>query len=115
MKRWNSVRVLLAALALPLLMPPVGLSLAEIRDQHDAANAARYDMMFGTPHVYTPTAPTNLFATAPGLEQQVRRPQFTISGLVPMFFNSNAEEATTGGTHSAEFTPILGISLSTPV
>jgi hypothetical protein len=57
----------------------------------------------------------NVFATAPGLEQQARRSQFTVNGLVPLFFNSNAEAVPTGGTNSAEFSPILGISWSTPV
>ena len=71
--------------------------------------------MFGTHNIYTPTPPTNLFATTPGLEQQVRRLQFTINGLVPIFFNSNAEALPSGGTNSAEFSPILGVSLSTPV
>lgn len=92
-------------------MPAVGQS----RDQHEDANSARYDAMFGTPGSYGTGAPSNLFATAPGLEQQARRSQFTINGLVPLFFNSNAEALTTGGTNSAEFSPILGASWSTPV
>lgn len=71
--------------------------------------------MFGTPNAYTPAAQDNLFATTPGLEQQARRSQFTISGLVPLFFNSNAEALTTGGTNSAEFSPVLAASWSTPV
>src|SRR5262249_44520102 len=98
-----------------LLVSATGRLAAQGRDQHEDANAARYDMMLGTPNVYTPSPQTNLFATAPGLEQQARRSQFTISGLVPMFFNSNAEALTTGGTNSAEFSPILGVSWSTPV
>jgi hypothetical protein len=88
---------------------------AQVRDQHEDANSARYDAMFGTPGSYGIGAPSNLFATTPGLEQQARRSQFTINGLVPLFFNSNAEALTTGGTNSAEFSPILGASWSTPV
>ena len=88
---------------------------AQFRDQSEDANSARYDMMFGAPGSSATVAPSNLFATTPGLEQQARRSQFTINGLVPMFFNSNAEALTTGGTNSAEFSPILGASWSTPV
>jgi hypothetical protein len=88
---------------------------AQMRDQHEDANSARYDAMFGTPGSYLYGVPSNLFATTPGLEQQVRRSQFTINGLVPLFFNSNAEALTAGGTNSAEFSPILGVSWSTPV
>ena len=88
---------------------------AQTRDQHEDANAARYDAMFGTPNRYTPSPQTNLFATAPALEQQVRRSQFVINGLVPIFFNSNAEALPSGGTNSAEFSPIVGMSWVTPV
>ena len=88
---------------------------AQVRDQHEDANSARYDAMFGTPNRYTPSPQTNLFATTPGLEQQVRRSQFTVNGLVPIFFNSNAEAAPAGGTNSAEFSPVLGVSWATPV
>lgn len=103
-----------AALAFSLTISTIAPLAAQSRDQHEDANAARYDAMFGM-HGYTPTPLINLFATTPGLEQQVRRSQFIINGLVPMFFNSNAELQTTGGTNSAEFSPVLGVSWSTPV
>ena len=95
---------------------PVPLA-AQVGDQREDGNSARYDAMFGTPNMYTPTAPTNVFATSPGLEQQVRRSQFTVYGLAPLFFNSNAEALASpaGGTNSAEFSPIVGASWSTPV
>jgi hypothetical protein len=88
---------------------------AQVRDQHEDANAARYDAMFGTPNRYTPSPETNLFATTPGLEQQIGRSRFTINGLLPIFFNSNAEALPSGGTNSGEFSPILGLSWATPV
>lgn len=88
---------------------------AQIKDQHEDANSARYDAMFGTPNAHTPSPQSNLFATAPGLEQQARASRFTINGLLPLFFNSNAEAVTTGGTNSAEFSPVVGLSWSTPV
>jgi hypothetical protein len=131
MEPWSSVRwncldgerarrrvataVLLTALSPALLVSLADRSAAQVSDQREDGNAARNDALFGTPNVNTPSPQTNLFATTPGLEQQARRSQFTITGLVPLFFNSNAEALTTGGTNSAEFSPLLGISWSTPV
>ena len=102
--------------------PAVGLVVAlaltanaQVRDQVEDGNAARNDAIFGTPNAVTPGPEDTLFATTPGLERQLRRSQFTISGLVPMSYNSNADFAPYGGTNSAEFSPILGITWSTPV
>jgi hypothetical protein len=103
---------ILALAATALTAMPVA---AQLKDQHEDANSARYDAMFGMPGSYLVAPQNNVFATAPGLEQQARRSQFTVNGLVPLFFNSNAEAVPTGGTNSAEFSPILGISWSTPV
>lgn len=103
---------ILALAATALTATPVA---AQLKDQHEDANSARYDAMFGMPGSYLVAPQNNVFATAPGLEQQARRSQFTVNGLVPLFFNSNAEAVPTGGTNSAEFSPILGISWSTPV
>lgn len=103
---------ILALAATVLAAMPIA---AQVKDQHEDANSARYDAMFGMPGSYRVAPQANVFATSPGLEQQARRSQFTINGLVPMFFNSNAEAVTTGGTNSAEFSPILGVSWSTPV
>jgi len=60
----------------------------------------------------------NLFATTPGLEQQARPHRFTFNVLVPFSFNSNPEELNTafgGGTNTAEFSPIVGLSFSSPL
>ena len=60
----------------------------------------------------------NIFATTPGLEQQARRSTFTFNVLAPIFYNSNADLTPSGGTagqNSAEFSPIVGLSWSTPV
>lgn len=111
MNKRLSLSVLASTAAVLVTTPAV----SQLRDQHEDANSARYDAMFGTPGSYLYGAPSNLFATTPGLEQQARRSQFTINGLVPLFFNSNAEAVTTGGTNSAEFSPIVGVSWSTPV
>lgn len=87
---------------------------AQSNDQSEDASEARYDAMFGM-RGYTPTPYTDLYATTPGLEQQPRRSQFTIFGLAPITFNSNAEALPAGGTNTAEFSPLLGVSWTTPV
>lgn len=92
-----------------------GGALAQARDQVEDGNAARTDAIFGTPNIVTPVPDDTLFATTPGLERQLRRSQFTISGLVPMFYNSNADAMPYGGTNSGEFSPVLGVTWSTPV
>ncbi|HMK00361.1 MAG TPA: hypothetical protein VK552_13675 [Reyranella sp.] len=91
---------------------------AQHSDAHSDGDSARIDAMFGTPDRYGTTPQDNIFATTPGLEQQARRSQFTINGLLPMFYNSNANLAPVNGPagiNSAEFSPILGASWSTPV
>ncbi|MBV8412906.1 MAG: hypothetical protein JOY64_35155 [Alphaproteobacteria bacterium] len=85
---------------------------------HSDGEDARIDAMFGTPGRYGVTPQDNVFATAPGLEQQARVQRFTFNVLVPIGFNSNPEElnpAFGGGTNTAEFNPVVGISFSTPV
>ena len=110
--------IALAVLSAALLAVPAAPVSAQNSDAHSDGNAARYDMMFGTPDRYGASPQDNIFATSPGLEQQARRSQFTLNGLVPIFFNSNADLAPVNGpagTNSAEFSPILGVSWSTPV
>jgi hypothetical protein len=108
----------LAALSVVLLAVPVSSADAQHSDAHSDGDSARIDAMFGTPDRYGTTPQDNIFATTPGLEQQARRSQFTINGLLPMFYNSNANLAPMNGPagiNSAEFSPILGASWSTPV
>ena len=83
-------------------------------DATDDSATARYDAIFATPG-RTPVPQDNVFATAPGLEQQVRRSQFTFNILAPFNYNSNAEAANVGGTQTAEFSPRVGLAWSTPV
>jgi hypothetical protein len=105
-------------LSIALLVVPPSFAIAQHSDAHSDGDSARIDAMFGTPDRYGTTPQDNIFATTPGLEQQARRSQFTINGLLPMFYNSNSNLApVTGpaGINSAEFSPILGASWSTPV
>src|SRR5262245_4190304 len=99
-------RFALTALSAALLAAATAPVAAQHSDAHSDGNAARYDMMFGTPNRYGTAPLDNVFATTPGLEQQARRSQFTINGLVPIFYNSNADLTPVSGpagTNSAEF------------
>ena len=117
---WNLSRelIVLSVLSALFLAVPAGRAAAQHSDARSDANAARTDAMFGTPDRYGTAPSDNLFATTPGLEQQARRSHFTINGLLPMFFNSNADLTPTGGlagTNSGEFSPTVGASWSTPI
>ena len=110
--------IVLAILASVTLLAATGRVAAQRSDAHEDGNSARTDAMFGTYDRYTPVPQDNVFATTPGLEQQARRSTFTFNGLVPIFYNSNADLTPSGGTagqNSAEFSPIFGLSWSTPV
>jgi hypothetical protein len=110
--------IVLAALSSALLVAPIDRVAAQHSDAHSDGNLARSDAMFGMPDRYGTVPPDNIFATTPGLEQQARRSQFTVNVLAPIFFNSNGDLAPAGGpagTNSAEFSPIAGVSWSTPV
>jgi len=110
--------LVVVTLSVALLAVAAGFAAAQHSDAHSDGDSARIDAMFGTQDRYGTAPQDNIFATTPGLEQQARRSQFTINGLLPMFYNSNANLAPTNGPagiNSAEFSPILGASWSTPV
>lgn len=111
----SRTRWLAGTAALASLVVLTGQATAQVRDQVEDGNAARTDAIFGTPNIVTPVPDDTLFATTPGLERQLRRSQFTISGLVPMFYNSNADAMPYVGTNSGEFSPVIGVTWSTPV
>jgi hypothetical protein len=68
-----------------------------------------------TPNLVTPVPQTNLFATAPGLEQQAPSPRFTLNFLAPFLYNSNAEKASSGGIPTLELSPVGNFSWATPL
>lgn len=110
--------VVIAVLPAIFLTFRSGTVAAQYSDARSDGNAARIDAMFGTPDRYGTAPQDNIFATTPGLEQQARRSHFTINGLLPMSYVSNADLTPVGsgpGTNSAEFSPTLGASWSTPV
>src|SRR6516165_8505613 len=69
------------------------------------------DALFGailaTPNYRTPVLPDSALATAPGLEQTVPAPQFTLNILAPAMFNSNAQFLTSGGSQALEGSPVV--------
>lgn len=115
---WTVGLVVLGALSGAILVLATGRVAAQTGDSRidaiDDGSTARYDALFATPG-RTPVPQENVFATAPGLEQQARRSQFTFNILAPFNYNSNAEAANTGGTQTAEFSPRVGLSWSTPL
>jgi hypothetical protein len=85
---------------------------------HTDGEAARVDAIFGAPERYGIVPQDNIFATTPGLEQQARPQRLLFNALVPIWFNSNPEELNTafgGGTNTAQFSPLIGVSYSSPL
>lgn len=76
--------------AIGLILAAEG-AVAQRSDAQEDGHSARIDAMFGTHDRYTPVPRNNIFATTPGLEQQARRSTFTFNGLLPFFYNSNAD------------------------
>lgn len=108
----SAVRFMLTLALLGLLVRPLCAQLSGARNDGDEA---RYDALLATPNAYTPTPQDNLFATAPGQEQQAPRSRFTVNGLLPITFNSNPGALPGGGPNSAEISPRVGLSWATPV
>jgi hypothetical protein len=55
----------------------------------------------------TPVPQDNIFATAPGVEQAARTPQFTLNVLAPALFNSNAQFLSSRGSKTLEGSPLV--------
>jgi hypothetical protein len=92
--------------------------LAQIADRPDAqsdAQDARNDALLATPNQATPAPLSNLYSTAPGLEQQAAAPQWRFSLLAPLGYNSNPEELNHGGTPTLETSPFGNLSRAAPV
>ena len=66
-----------------------------------------FDAILATPNQKTPVLQDNIFATAPGLEQAARTPQFTLNVLAPAFYNSNAQFLSSGGSQALEGSPVV--------
>ena len=69
-----------------------------------------FDAILATPNQQTPVPQDNIFATAPGVEQAARTPQFTLNILAPAFYNSNAQFSNSGGSQALEGSPVVRLS-----
>ena len=65
-----------------------------------------FDALSATSQQKTPSLPDNVFATAPGLEQPARVPQFTLNAWAPALFNSNVQFLRSGGSNAFEGSPL---------
>jgi hypothetical protein len=63
----------------------------------------------------TTMQPSNLIATAPGLEQQASSSQIRFNLLVPFGYNSNAEKISPGGTPTFQLRPVGSLSWAAPL
>lgn len=114
----NSQRVGLLLLSLIVGLTPATAALAQIGARLDAqsdSEDALKDAMLATPNAATPQPLSNLYATAPGLEKQISVPQVRANVLLPLGWNSNADEVSHGGTSSGETSPFANLSWATPV
>lgn len=98
----TAVLQLAAALAAPVIAQTAN-SNAGLAGGQDSL----FDAVLATPQQKTPFLPDNVFATAPGLEQPARIPQFTINALAPALFNSNAQFLKSGGSNAFEGSPLI--------
>jgi hypothetical protein len=104
-----------ALLALAILPRPLFAQTAERLDAQSDAQDARTDAMLAMPGLAATEPLSNLYSTAPGLEQQIPAAQARANLILPLGYNSNAEEASDGGTRTGEFSPIGNLSLAGPI
>jgi len=79
------------------------------------AQDARIDAILGMPNYSQPAPLSNLYSTAPGLEQQIPTTQWRFNIVAPFGYNSNAEEIATGGTQTFEYGPVGNFSFAGPL
>jgi hypothetical protein len=78
-------------------------------------NTGLIDSILATPNQQTPVLQDNLFATAPGVEEAARSPQFTLNVLAPLFFNSNAQFLSSHGTATLQGSPVVRLAWASQV
>ncbi len=107
--------VLAVAIALLSGLPsPLLAQVAGHFDVRSDAQDARDDALLAMPSLAAPQPLSNLYATAPGLEQQVSAPQGRFNLLLPLAYNSNAEEIAHGGTQTLQTFPAGNLSWAVP-
>jgi hypothetical protein len=108
-------RKIFAALALALSLAVPAFAQAQRSDSGADAQDARSDALLATPNRLTPAPQDNLYATTPGLEQQVARPSFGANVLLPFGWDSNPLELAHGGPQSWGTSPTGNVSMSAPL
>jgi hypothetical protein len=105
----------LAAIVALLANAPAPVFAQEQRaDTGSDADDARTDAILGMPGATT--APLdNLYSTAPGLEAQIPSAQGRINGILPLGWDSNPKELSSGGPTSWETSPLGNVSMSAPI
>ena len=109
-------RVLAAALlAVAAFLPRVLAAQSLNSDARADAQQALTDAILAMPGAATVNAQTDQFATAPGLEQQAPVPLFGLNVLAPLYFNSNAQSASSGGASALLGSPLVQLGFSSRV
>jgi hypothetical protein len=88
----------------------VGFGFAQTADSNASLSGGQdnlFDAILATPNETTPVPQDNAFATAPGLQQPARTPQFTVNVLAPALFNSNAQFLSSGGSQTLQGSPLV--------
>lgn len=80
------------------------------RDAADDAEWFRNQAIFAVPHAATPGPDDNLFATAPDAEHLPPAPRLNLNVLAPLYFNSNAQALSSGGSAALEGSPLIRLS-----
>jgi hypothetical protein len=91
------------------------LAQAQRGDAGSDAEDARTDAMLAMPNLSTPAPLSNLYSTAPGLEEQIPGPQIGANFLAPFGWDSNPEEVSHGGPQSWETSPWGNVSMSASI
>ena len=107
--------LLAAILAAFLCLSAPALAQAQRSDAGSDAEDARSDAMRATPNLATPTPQDNLYATTPGLEEQVPASRFGANLLLPFGWDSNPAELAHGGPTSWGTSPNGSVSLTAPI
>jgi hypothetical protein len=102
------------AVLLLVCAPAPVLAQAQRGDIGSDADDARMDAIFGMPGARTSPL-DNLYSTAPGLEEQIPFAQGRINGLLPLGWDSNPRELSSGSPTSWETSPLGNVSISAPI
>ena len=108
--RFAGLRATLVAAVLILALAARTSAIAQTANSNaglEGGQDSLFDAILATPNYRTPVLPDSALATAPGLEQAVPAPQFTLNVLAPALYNSNAQFLSSGGSKTLEGSPLV--------